>query len=178
MRLTYWNRDVLMQNMATCGFTVGAELGVREGLSALEFCKNLPGLHLLCVDPWADWPQHKDMRRYPGEPLQFLAEAKERLSGYDCEFIQARSQDAVVNVPDESLDFVYIDGDHTFDGTMLDLILWSPKVKKGGIVAGHDYVHHGYNGVIPAVNAYTAAHLVRDWYITNDRQPNYFWMRR
>ena len=48
--------------------------------------------------------------------------------------------DAVKKFKDESLDFVYIDGAHDYKNVYKDLKAWSKKVKKGGIVAGDDYV--------------------------------------
>ena len=46
-----------------------------------------------------------------------------------------------LNLPDEELDFVYIDGEHTHKAVLDDLRAWWPIVKKGGIVAGHDYAN-------------------------------------
>jgi hypothetical protein len=40
---------------------------------------------------------------------------------------------------DESLDFVFLDASHKYDDIKADLFAWYPKVKKGGIFAGHDY---------------------------------------
>lgn len=40
---------------------------------------------------------------------------------------------------DESLDFIYIDGNHKYDYVVEDINLWFPKVKRGGLVMGHDY---------------------------------------
>jgi predicted O-methyltransferase YrrM len=40
---------------------------------------------------------------------------------------------------ENSIDFLFIDGDHTYEGVKKDLSLWFPKVKKGGIISGHDY---------------------------------------
>lgn len=173
--LVRWTKQTLVAAMGACGFTEGAELGVREGLGAEQLCMAMPGLHLLCVDPWDQWDGHKDMRGHYENPRLFLREAQERLKAYDCEFAIARSKDWADKVLNKSLDFVYVDGDHTFDGTLLDLILWAPKVKPGGILAGHEYKLWRYNGVIEAVNAYARAHNVRDWYITNEREATWFW---
>jgi len=177
IRLAKWRRDVLIANLGACGFTRGAELGVREGLGALKMCQMMPGLHLILVDPWDVWPGHKDMDGHADDPLLFLEEAQERLRGYDCEFIRAKSADYASNVPDASLDFVYIDGDHSFDGTMLDLILWAPKVRVGGVISGDGYKHYRYTGVIPAVDTYTRQHLVHEWYITGEMDSTYFWRK-
>jgi len=40
---------------------------------------------------------------------------------------------------DGSIDFLFLDGDHTYDGVKKDLQLWINKIKKGGVIAGHDY---------------------------------------
>jgi len=88
--------------------------------------------------------------------------------------------EALADVPDGSLDFVYIDADHTFDHVMSDIIWWARKVRYGGIVAGHDYYRFRRAGVVPAVNVYTHQHGITRWFITDylkDRTPSYFWMR-
>ena len=46
---------------------------------------------------------------------------------------------AAASYADASLDFVFIDGDHSYEGVKKDIIAWLPKVKPGGIIAGHDY---------------------------------------
>ena len=88
------------------------------------------------------------------------------------------SMEAVANFDDNSLDFVYIDGLHTFDAVMLDLIFWSPKVRSGGIVAGHDYLEFPNGGIIPAVRAYVTGHGISDWYVTRDKNPSFFWVKK
>ena len=50
-------------------------------------------------------------------------------------------QDAVKDIEDSSLDFVHIDGDHSYDFVMQDIILWGRKVRIGGIISGHDYLY-------------------------------------
>ena len=57
---------------------------------------------------------------------------------------------------DESLDFVFIDGDHTYDAVIGDIKAWYPKVKNGGIIAGHDYngKDGGVYGVVEAVDEF------------------------
>jgi len=47
--------------------------------------------------------------------------------------------EAAPQIPDASLDFVYLDGDHTLRGIMFDLNLYAPKVRPGGMVCGDDY---------------------------------------
>ncbi len=53
--------------------------------------------------------------------------------------IKGYSLDVVKNYEDESLDFVFIDGSHDYDDVKDDILAWLPKVKKTGIIGGHDY---------------------------------------
>jgi len=51
---------------------------------------------------------------------------------------------------DNSLDFVFIDAGHSYENVLADINAWLPKVKKGGVIAGHDYTNA--DGVRRAVN--------------------------
>lgn len=179
-KLSHWTRDSLANALNKFGCKYGAEIGCREGINAERFHKAIPGLKLLMIDPWLVQPEVKDLARLNGDGPAFLAEARERLKGYDCTFIQKFSQDAVRDIPDESLDFVYIDGCHTFDDTMMDLIMWSRKVKPYGIVAGHEIKFWGMNGVVAATMVYTQQHRILDWFMTGEktRPPSYFWIKK
>jgi predicted O-methyltransferase YrrM len=53
---------------------------------------------------------------------------------------------------DESIDLVFIDGDHSYDGCLRDIKAWLPKVKKGGWICGHDYNHPKQGNVKKAVD--------------------------
>lgn len=72
---------------------------------------------------------------------------------------RTRSPDAATRVPDESLDFVYIDADHRAAAVSADLRAWWPKLRQGGVLFGDDY---GYgrrtwlHGVTEAVDRFCA----------------------
>jgi hypothetical protein len=149
-------------------FKAGAEIGVDRGRFSEYMLSVIPGLHLYCVDPW-HW-------RLRGESRYQSTVA--RLASYSATIIRKTSVEASLDIPDESLDFVYIDGDHTFDFVMTDIILWSRKVRYGGIVAGHDLYSFTRAGVIPAVEAYTRQHNIVQWFATDERTPSWFWTRR
>ena len=68
--------------------------------------------------------------------------------------IRLRSDQAVHHFKDESLDFVFIDANHEYEEVKKDIELWYPKVKKGGIFAGHDY-SDTWQGVVKAVNEWS-----------------------
>ena len=69
-------------------------------------------------------------------PRESLPIAKHR-SGR-AEIIKDYTTEAAKDVADESLDFVFIDADHSYMGVMRDVGAWAPKVKKGGMIIGHD----------------------------------------
>ena len=85
--------------------------------------------------------------------------------------------DAAKEIDPSSLDFAYIDADHSFDFVIEDIIHWSNRVRSGGVVACHDY-HHGRNvDVVYAVDAYTRAHHIDPWYVTKESQPTAYWIK-
>ena len=128
------------------------------------FFNNIPDLKLICVDPWAAFGKNSD------EHMEGVYEsARKRLNGKKVVWKRMPSTEGAKEVPDETLDFVYIDGLHDFDSVMQDLILWCKKVRRGGIVSGHDFVYAPREGVIEAVTAYTKAHNVNHLYLTRDR---------
>jgi len=62
---------------------------------------------------------------------------------------------------DASLGMCFIDADHTFDGCVRDIESWWPKVRPGGILAGHDYSDSRRFTVRPAVDAFVAANSLK-----------------
>jgi hypothetical protein len=167
-------RDTLAQFFGEVGFNHGAEIGVREGVYSEILCKFNPDLKLISIDPWCSYgrstTQETADRRYK--------EAVERLTPFGVDIRKQTSMDAVTSIQDGSLDFVYIDGMHDFDNVMKDLIHWAPKVRRGGIVSGHDYHFAFEQGIVPAVNAYTYAHNISLLYITKDRHSSFFWVKK
>lgn len=139
------------------GFKVGVEIGVERGMFSKTLCSQYPEVKLYCIDPWKAYKtyrEHVSQEKLDG----FYEDTKQRLSHFNCEIIRKFSIDAVKDFEDESLDFIYIDANHNYENVMLDMILWLPKLKKGGMLAGHDYKkfkgqNHIY-GVVPAVNDY------------------------
>ena len=53
--------------------------------------------------------------------------------------LKMKSVDALAHFPDGSLDFVYIDADHHYAFVSADIRAWKSKLRRGGILAGHDY---------------------------------------
>jgi hypothetical protein len=104
----------------------GIEIGVDKGETTfclLTHCHKLEFLH--AVDPFIgrdDW----------------FKELSSKLSYYDkCCLYRDKSENVAHFLP--QLDFVFIDGDHSYEGVKIDLEKYVPKIKSGGILAGHDW---------------------------------------
>ena len=74
---------------------------------------------------------------------------------------------------DDSLDFVFVDGDHSYEGCKADIEAWWPKLKKGGIMSGDDYGHtynpaEGKYGVVEAVEEFAKENNLKCTVFYND----------
>lgn len=170
------NRINLAEYFAEQGFKKGAEIGVFTGYFSEILCKTIPGLDLTCVDVWG-WGKYKKAEQ----------ECLERLRPYDTIIIKEYSVEAAKQVPDGSLDFVYIDAAHDYENVKKDLEAWTPKVRIGGVVSGDDFYNFpsGKGGVMQAVTEFTSNNRynlkLTDWNednpIRDDRQPSFYFER-
>jgi predicted O-methyltransferase YrrM len=129
---TIRTRVALAQLIPTTGRAV--ELGVAKGTFSDALLRARPGFRLVSIDSWAD-----DERGHGDEEFE---QAKKLLGAHGARSIVMRKtfRDALDFFPHGSLDFVYIDGyAHTGQDNGATLRAWWPKVRAGGIFAGHDY---------------------------------------
>lgn len=167
-----YGRIQLAKVLGDLGFRTGIEIGVGEGYSANLWCEAVPGLKLVGIDPYIGGGSRKQ-RRYD----RYRAKAGQLTEKWDFELWVMESLEAVDKFEDESVDFVQIDGNHTFDLVVQDLIQYTPKVRKGGLILLHDYCAFRRGGVVKAVDAYTHCHRIDPWYVTRDCNPVAFWER-
>src|SRR6266481_2167623 len=129
------------------GWTKGVEIGVFHGVTFFHLLKNCPNLHLTGIDVFEPQP-HKDEQfdeggrsyngdKLPEEYIRIKKEAEERFPERS-KVIKSESANYAKNVPDHSLDFVFIDGDHLYESVKLDIVSWLPKIRPGGVICGHD----------------------------------------
>ncbi len=177
IRLKHYDRSYIVKLAQKFDLKKGAEIGVAEGRYSLEFCKAIPDIDLMCVDTWAVGDDLQSRGLGISRAEKRYAEAKEKLSPYNARLVRGLSMDVVRDVPYESLDFVYIDACHSFDYVVQDLVEWAKRVKKGGLIAGHDYYKFRDAGVIEAVDAYIKCHKIHEAFITNELTPSWFWCK-
>jgi predicted O-methyltransferase YrrM len=126
------------------GFKKGAEIGVRRGMYAKWLLVKIKGLKLFLVDPYLVYDEYTELEFLKENAKKMMvdneAKARSRLAKFDrAEFIKKTSMDAINDFLDESLDFVFIDGNHDYQYVKDDIREWSKKIRKGGIISGHDY---------------------------------------
>lgn len=162
------NRETFASLLAELGMNVGAEIGVETGIYSEILCKANPKLDLYSIDAWTAYEGYRDhVSQEKVDDLQ--RKATERLKPYRATIIKGFSVDVAKDFRDESLDFVYIDGNHEFQQTVNDIAEWQKKVRVGGIVAGHDYVLRndpGYLMHVPmAVEGYCNSYDIKPLFI-------------
>ncbi len=168
-----YTRNNLAELYNTLGYKTGAEIGVRRGRYSRILCKANLNLLLYCVDPWSEYSN-----KYRAEKQERIyGEAVENLKDLNVKIIRKNSIDALEDFKDGQLDFVFIDGNHTYDYVAPDIIYWSKKVRSGGIVSVHDYYNFGLSGVVPAVDGYTKSHHIDPWYVTKELEPTAYWVK-
>lgn len=161
------NRETLAHLFGVLGFRVGAEIGVERGMYSEVLCRSNLAMKLWCVDAWRPYSGYRD--HVSAEKLgRFFEETQERLKPYNVEYLRMFSVDAAKQIPDGSLDFVYLDGNHRLQSVIEDLAAWAPKVRPGGIIAGHDYIKAKLPSLMhvpQALAAWTDAYQIKPWFV-------------
>jgi hypothetical protein len=142
------------------------ELGVAAGAFAEEMLTRNPGIRYLGIDRWSD---HHNI----AEMLQ----AADRVRPFQTpHFITGTFARAVAGIDDASAALIYIDGyAHTGQERGQTLRDWWPKLKPGGIFAGHDYDAHEYPQTVEAVDDFVREHRL-DLQLTGETSLPSWWM--
>lgn len=157
---------------------VGAEIGVHQGELSRHLLRRNKTLFLYMIDMWShdtysgkgeESAKEKYIRLYQDECILNLQKAKDVTHKFKSrrKIIQGDSVLSAADIPDGSLDFVFIDADHSYEGVRRDIAAWHGKIKKGGLICGHDYPR--YTGVVQAVNEIFGARVELDkdhcWFV-------------
>lgn len=148
--------DVIARLCRKHGLARGAEIGVADGRFTAGLLSAAANVELLAVDYWPENYPTWDGLRWTRELQDQHRDAFLKVSGLfpgRLTLIEAPSVAASLHVADASLDFVFIDADHSFDAVMADIRAWLPKVREGGFITGHDYDRWRFPDVVRAVRA-------------------------
>jgi len=135
--------EFIIKELNERNYKVGVEVGTFQGEYARHILNNWNGV-LYLVDIWRnlDWNEYTDTSNRSVEDNIWL-DAMNAIRGYEDRALMMRmeSKQASKLFTDDSLDFVYIDANHKYEFVKEDIELWWPKVKSGGMLSGHDYMH-------------------------------------
>ena len=146
-------RDLVKEWLNGKSDLVGIEIGSYAGESAEMFLESKAFLKLYCIDPWKEHYDPKDAAGENGGIHMAEEFFNKRFEGNHVIIkVKFMSSEVVDMFGDESIDFVYIDGNHTYNAVKEDIKNYLPKVKKGGIISGHDYGFIGTPDVKKAVD--------------------------
>lgn len=127
------------------------EIGVFKGLFSQKILNNCPCIEeYIMLDPWrnlTDWNKPAnltdcELQEVYQQAINNTLPFKKKIT-----VLRGTTLEVIDQIDDGSLDFIYIDGDHTLRGITIDLIKSYPKLKPLGTIGGDDYIknqwHHG-----------------------------------
>jgi len=154
-------QDEIIANIKAMGNrpVIGVEVGVWSGETAASVMAECENVTLHLVDryrPPAEGDSHYDSGSvFARADQEFFDKGKQQMLSKLGRYLmtgramlhESASLDAVREFDDESVDYVFVDADHSYAGCLADLKAWWPKVKPGGFIAGHDYGSDKFPGV-------------------------------
>lgn len=151
-------------------FKVCVEVGIGYGFHAREILDNTAVDKLYLIDPMKYYPNDAfatDVIKYGGfEKLVY--NIKTHLSIHDDRYTWFRTPSVSVTneqIQDESIDSVFLDGDHSYFAVSQDLPFWWKKLRKGGWLLGDDYASC-HPGTTRAVNEFAANNKLNIEFLT------------
>ena len=150
---------------------VVAEIGVQRGKFAREIYRRAKPARLHLVDCWV----HQEDEQYQADAANVedtrqnanLARTRQRLAaGLKADTVEINrgySTNVIPTFADNYFDWVYVDANHTYEAVLADLECCLPKVKHGGMIAGHDFIDTPYwierhYGVVEACHEFCHRH--------------------
>jgi predicted O-methyltransferase YrrM len=162
------------------------EIGVASGLNALNMLQELPIKKIILIDPYTPYSDegtvYTTLYAVEGPDIvkmtfeECFVMAKKRLSPFpQATFIRKTSDEAIADIH-EQLDFIYIDGNHSYENVKRDIVNYFPLIKRNGVIGGHDYVPpFQLKGLVKAVNEFADEYgrlnfhaVCPDWWVVKD----------
>lgn len=157
---------------------MAVEVGTHQGEFADQFLSMWQGEKLYCVDPWLSGYDPKDPASTGDRSLdRKMAEA--RLARHSSRAIidPKTSVQAARCWHDETFDFVYVDGCHKRASVTEDLMIWWPKIKTGGVLAGHDFFNITHQEETQPAVLHFAALVERELFLVPDLAWSYYMVK-
>ena len=171
-------RDAVSACLAQGG--VGAEIGVHLGIHAGELLLAAKPRKLHLIDPWialvdeghvGTWYESVSQEEMDSYHSSVSAMMAEYTATGVVELHRKRSAEVLPFFADNSFDWIYVDGDHSYAAVAEDLALSYAKVKPGGMIAGDDYKLGGWwgDGIVRAVHELLASRPVKLHFLMDEQ---------
>lgn len=135
--------ELIIKELNERNYTIGVEVGSFRGYYANHILSNWGGV-LYMVDVWRElsWDDYTDTSNKSIDDTVWY-DAMKSVKNFEDRALMLRMQSNQASklFADGSLDFVYIDANHKYEYVKEDIELWWPKLKSGGMLSGHDYMH-------------------------------------
>lgn len=163
------------------GLEVGCEIGVAFGTHSQNILETTDVKKLYSIDPFRHFApsEYKDGMNFQQayfDVLHYVVDKRLSYFGNRCELIRATSSEAIEMFEDNQLDFIYIDGNHSYESVKEDLQLYYDKIRPGGIIAGDDYGHSWHPGVKKAVDEFFAEKKIA--FATHPQVKIFYWAQK
>jgi len=155
-----WREDLLASWINDRDFKRVAELGVFDGYTLRNILEKCPDIErLIGVDTW-EHPDKYDCLAPKGERSREVYETTDQEANYTLtlkniegysdkvELLKMTTLEASKEFDDGYFDLVFIDADHSYEGVKNDILTWYPKIRKGGLLCGHDFSWDGIRQAI------------------------------
>jgi len=137
--------EVLDKLIKKNGFQYIAELGCKNGNTTEFLLANNSGLDVIAVDLFSAQPTQAGVEggetyeEWNFDAIKKEFESRVEKFGSHVELVHMSTTQAAEALSVAQFDLVFIDADHSYNGVATDIQMWLPKVRSGGIIAGHDY---------------------------------------
>ena len=134
---------LLQEHFGNDPFMCGAEIGVWTGKLSRCLLGAFPRLYLYMIDPWESLQEstvsshgRKKSRR---DVIAARLMAEEVTKEFEPRATILQEMSTACRVYRNTLEFVFIDANHSYESVKADIEWWLPAVRRGGIICGHDY---------------------------------------
>jgi SAM-dependent methyltransferase len=157
-----YDRQVACARDGAVFVEIGAYLGRSTAYLATRILRSGKSVRVYVVDLWDGFfrqDAHRSLPMNEGEDVFWHFMRNMRAAGLDAVLcpLKMDSVRAAGLFEEGSVDFVFVDGDHGREPLRCDLEAWFPRVRPGGVLAGHDYVNDDFPGVRQAADEFFAA---------------------
>lgn len=168
----------------------GVEVGTQCGLYAQTILGGTYLEKIFLVDCWdrARTPPENDSGISVEENREVEAKVRLRFEPHIAagrvSIEKGFSVDVASRFPDKSVDFIYLDADHSEESVYRDLVAWYPKLRSGGLLSGHDYINNTpwaptyiRFGVIEAVSRFRVELPDHEFFLTEEVIPSWLLLK-